>query len=104
MPKRPQNYRALSIYPDGTERARPSLIGGALLAGLRVYQVVLRPLVATHCRFVPSCSAFSMEAIERHGAVHGTWLTVRRLARCHPWHPGGCDPVPNVRSVSGGTA
>ena len=104
MPKRPQNYRALSICPDGTERARPSLIGGAVLAALRVYQVVLRPLVATQCRFVPSCSAFSMEAIERHGAVQGTWLTIRRLARCHPWHPGGCDPVPNVRSVSGGTA
>ena len=104
MPKRPQNSRARSIYPDGTERARPSSIGSALLAALRVYQIALRPLLPTHCRFVPSCSVFSREAIERHGAVHGTWLTMRRLARCHPWHPGGCDPVPNVRSVSGGTA
>jgi hypothetical protein len=104
MPKRLQNSRARSTYLGGTERPRPALVGRVLVAALRAYQVVVRPTLPTHCRFIPSCSVFSVEAIEQHGATHGVWLTIRRLARCHPWHPGGCDPVPEARSVSGGTA
>lgn len=61
---------------------------------VRGYQVVLSPLFPATCRFYPSCSAYAVEALERHGAWRGTKLTIRRLARCHPFHPGGYDPVP----------
>ncbi|MEP7084390.1 MAG: membrane protein insertion efficiency factor YidD [Betaproteobacteria bacterium] len=65
-----------------------------LRALLRIYQYVFRPLLGRNCRFVPSCSDYALEAIDRHGALGGSWLAIRRVARCHPWHPGGYDPVP----------
>lgn len=65
-----------------------------LLQLLRGYQYLLRPLLGQHCRFFPSCSDYARDAIERHGAVKGVWLTLRRLSRCHPYHPGGYDPAP----------
>ncbi len=65
-----------------------------LLALLRAYQYAIRPLLGANCRFYPSCSDYATEAIERHGAGRGSWLAMRRLARCHPYHPGGHDPVP----------
>lgn len=65
-----------------------------LILLVRGYQVALSPLFPSQCRFVPSCSAYAIEALERHGAVRGGWLTIRRLARCHPFCPGGYDPVP----------
>jgi putative membrane protein insertion efficiency factor len=65
-----------------------------LLLLLRGYQYAIRPLLGANCRFYPSCSDYAREAIDRHGAAKGCWLAMRRLARCHPYHPGGCDPVP----------
>ena len=65
-----------------------------LVLGVRAYQVGLGPLLPASCRYYPSCSAYAIEALERHGALRGTWLSVRRIFRCHPFRPGGYDPVP----------
>ncbi|HEX7327107.1 MAG TPA: membrane protein insertion efficiency factor YidD [Casimicrobiaceae bacterium] len=65
-----------------------------LLLLLRAYRLLVSPLLGANCRFYPSCSQYASEAIERHGALHGSWLAVKRVGRCHPWHPGGFDPVP----------
>jgi putative membrane protein insertion efficiency factor len=65
-----------------------------LLSMLRGYQYALRPLLGANCRFYPSCSDYAREAIGRYGALKGTWLGLKRVARCHPYHPGGFDPVP----------
>jgi uncharacterized protein len=65
-----------------------------LLALIRGYQYLLRPLLGANCRFYPSCSDYAREAVEKHGAGKGAWLALRRVLRCHPYHPGGYDPVP----------
>ena len=65
-----------------------------LIAVLRAYQYALRPMLGANCRFYPSCSDYAREALERHGATRGLWLSLRRVGRCHPYHPGGFDPVP----------
>lgn len=69
-----------------------------LLLLLRGYKRWLSPLLGARCRFHPSCSAYAMEAVERHGSARGSWLAVRRVARCHPLHAGGYDPVPPLHS------
>ena len=61
---------------------------------LRGYQRWISPALPQACRFAPTCSTYAREAIERHGLVRGSWLTLHRLLRCHPYHPGGLDPVP----------
>ena len=70
------------------------------LAFIRVYQLAISPLLPRACRFYPSCSQYAREAIEKHGAVRGVWFTARRISRCHPWHPGGVDLVPDRVSRS----
>jgi len=65
-----------------------------LLAAIRVYQYVLRPFLGSHCRFAPSCSEYAHEAVSTHGVIRGGWLAAKRIVRCHPYHPGGHDPVP----------
>jgi len=61
---------------------------------VRGYQLVLRPVLPRACRFAPSCSEYARLALAEHGFARGTWLTVKRIARCHPFHPGGYDPPP----------
>ena len=61
---------------------------------IRVYQRVISPMLPPTCRFMPTCSNYAITAIERHGAVKGGWLALKRIGRCHPWNPGGYDPVP----------
>ena len=75
----------------------------ALLAAVRFYQRAISPAFPPRCRFVPSCSAYAVEAIEVHGAGHGSWLALRRLAKCAPWHPGGVDLVPPRADDAGDT-
>ena len=70
------------------------LIKTLLLGAIRLYQLCLSPFMPPACRFNPTCSQYGAEAITRHGACKGGWLTLKRLARCHPWGGSGDDPVP----------
>lgn len=78
----------------GHRRASPA--AWVLKGAVRTYQLTLRGVIGSHCRFHPHCSAYAIEALDTHGAARGSWLAARRILRCHPWHPGGYDPVPAV--------
>ena len=65
-----------------------------LVMFLKVYQYLVSPWFGQTCRFYPSCSCYAIEAVEKRGVLMGLWLTIRRIGSCHPWHPGGFDPVP----------
>ena len=65
-----------------------------VLAMIRVYQVSLAHIMVSQCRYTPSCSRDTYEAVERYGALRGSWMGMKRILRCHPFHPGGYDPVP----------
>jgi hypothetical protein len=72
-----------------------------LLKGLiHSYRLAISPLLGPSCRFAPSCSAYALEAIGSHGPWTGTWFALRRIGRCHPWNPGGYDPVPPPRGLN----
>ena len=77
------------------QQSRPGSVAARLLILLLTgYRRYVSPLLGPRCRFYPSCSAYALEAVQVHGALRGSWLAVRRLSRCHPFHPGGLDPVP----------
>jgi len=67
---------------------------------IRAYQVTISPYLGDHCRFTPSCSAYAMEAIQKHGSLRGGWLAIKRIGRCHPFCDGGYDPVPEGKGNS----
>ena len=80
---------------------RPGSVPVLALTGLiKGYRKFVSPMLGARCRFYPSCSAYALEAITVHGAARGSWLAVRRLSRCHPFHRGGLDPVPPARGVA----
>lgn len=65
-----------------------------LIAPIRIYQYCISPMLGCHCRFQPTCSAYMIEAIDKHGALKGLWLGTKRICQCHPWGKSGYDPVP----------
>jgi len=67
---------------------------GLLILLVRAYRMGISPFLGNNCRFHPSCSEYAIEALRKHGGLKGSWLALRRVSRCHPWHPGGADPVP----------
>lgn len=70
----------------------------ALIIGpIKIYQYAISPFLGSHCRYYPSCSHYAVESVQRHGALKGLWMALRRLSRCHPWHEGGYDPVPEKK-------
>lgn len=97
MEQTPQQITATD-KPTPPPARRVSLAAWPLIALVRVYQVALSPLMAGHCRFQPTCSRYSIEALRTHGALRGSWLTVRRVLRCHPLGGFGYDPVPPKRA------
>jgi putative membrane protein insertion efficiency factor len=70
------------------------------MMAIRAYQKLLSPFFGRNCRYYPTCSAYTYEAIEIHGVAKGSWLGIKRIGRCHPWHEGGIDPVPGSADVS----
>ena len=82
-------------------REAGSMVARALIFLIRVYQLTLSRLLGPVCRFHPSCSRYAAECLELHGALRGSFLAVRRLAKCHPFHPGGHDPPPPRTSMPG---
>jgi uncharacterized protein len=69
------------------------VISGLLIAAVRAYQILVSPLLGQHCRFYPSCSQYMIDAIREKGPIAGAWLGIRRILKCHPFNPGGYDPV-----------
>jgi len=68
---------------------------------IQAYRYLLSPVIGTHCRYTPSCSQYALEALEAHGVLRGSWLAVKRVSSCHPWHAGGYDPVPGKEHKHG---
>lgn len=92
----PPSYHAAdrTYETDEAHEKGPHPVTRVLMLLISAYRSFVSPLLGPTCRFEPSCSAYSLEALRVHGALRGTWLTVRRIGRCHPFHPGGYDPVP----------
>jgi len=83
---------------DRLAAARPSAAAWLLLTLIGGYRRFISPVLPSRCRFAPSCSAYALEAVQKHGALRGSWLAVRRVARCQPFNRGGFDPVPLGRA------
>jgi putative membrane protein insertion efficiency factor len=96
MPKRPLSSPEHSRVPRQADAKELQGAARALLVPLRAYRRLLSPILPPSCRFSPSCSAYAITALERHGALRGMVMTMTRIARCNRWHPGGYDPVPPV--------
>ena len=101
LPRRERRGAALAFANRVVTDPDPRAARGAatpfsrlLALPIKFYRRWISPALPPACRFTPTCSAYALQALERHGALRGSWLAIRRIARCHPWHPGGDDPVP----------
>lgn len=83
--------------PGGEGALQGPLMKSFLIGFVRLYQLLISPVLGSNCRYHPSCSAYTIEAMEKHGAFNGIWMGIRRVLRCHPWHEGGFDPVPDPK-------
>jgi putative membrane protein insertion efficiency factor len=87
-----------TVAPRGsTPHVRLALLARLFIALVRAYQILLRPFLGGQCRFEPSCSRYAVACLETHGAARGGLLSLKRLCKCHPFHPGGHDPPPGAR-------
>jgi hypothetical protein len=89
----------MATFEEKTSEVKTSItfnkiIVQAVIKLLRAYQLILSPLLGANCRFYPSCSSYTIQAIETFGLIKGSYLAVKRISKCHPWHPGGIDEVP----------
>lgn len=75
-------------------KTKKNIIQKIIIYLIKVYQVGISPYIGAHCRYTPTCSTYFMQAVEKYGALKGSFLGIKRILRCHPWHPGGYDPVP----------
>ena len=93
--QQPGNIPATPTSPRDYTGRRLNVLATALLMGMiRLYQLTLSPFIGGQCRFHPTCSNYAMDALASHGPLKGSWLALRRLLKCHPFHPGGFDPPP----------
>jgi uncharacterized protein len=83
--------------PVHIERMRQNMLQKMMIGLIRFYQIAISPLKPPSCRFYPTCSHYGLEAVKRFGPFKGGWLAVRRITKCHPFHPGGFDPVPEKK-------
>lgn len=81
---------------EKTQKALRKLATLPFIALIRFYQVALSPFLGSNCRFHPTCSQYALESIKTYGCIKGVWLSSRRILKCHPFHPGGIDPVPDI--------
>ena len=91
------NSREDSFYvaeATGTDRSKPSVAAAAFILLIKIYRVIVSPWVPATCRYVPTCSQYGLDAMRIHGALGGSWLTIKRISRCHPLGGSGHDPVP----------
>ena len=91
-------HRVRRVLRLGVSR---SPLAWLLIGAVRLWRAVISPLYGDVCKFYPTCSSYGLTALETHGAIKGSWLTVRRLVRCHPWSLGGFDPVPGTGTHPG---
>ncbi|MGR3912881.1 MAG: membrane protein insertion efficiency factor YidD [Candidatus Rhabdochlamydia sp.] len=85
-----------NLFKRVVTRFIPFILKQGIIGLITLYQWIISPFLGNVCRFYPSCSSYSKEAIEVHGVVKGVWLTLKRLSRCHPWCEGGFDPIPSL--------